>query len=172
MQIVLLANHWQYGHQWRLGASPGPRARGGGLIDFGRKERKNGPKNFDRYHFLAWLFIKGYWLACVLLLSLIPKDSVAKGYPMQKLLWYSVKDFEKHTQLLGKTLCAQGKLSYLKSVNAATMPQAFTRTEESSVIIGKKFSHQKPVPIMALHPDFWPSQNSKLINHIDHLSQF
>ncbi|KAJ1027687.1 hypothetical protein NDA13_003147 [Ustilago tritici] len=144
----------------------------GGSIELSARERENGRENYDPFLFLIWPFIEGYWLAAVSLLSLIPQGAEMKGYPHNKLPWFAAKDFEKHTQLLGKTLYAQGELSYLESINAATLSQAFTRMEEMDMILRKKSSHQKPVPIMALHPNFWLSQTSKLTDYIDHLSQF
>ncbi|KAF6767404.1 Phospholipid/glycerol acyltransferase [Kalmanozyma brasiliensis GHG001] len=144
----------------------------GGSIELSAKERENGRENYDSFLFLIWPFIEGYWLAAVSLFSLIPKGAEAHGYPTDKLPWFAAKDFEKHTQLLGKTLYAQGELSYLESINAATLSQAFTRMEEMSMILRKKSSHQKPIPIMALNPNFWPSQTSNLAAYIDRLSQF
>ncbi|KAI3477373.1 hypothetical protein L1887_60952 [Cichorium endivia] len=122
----------------------------GGSIELSLKERENGRENFDSFLFLIWPFIEGYWLAAVSLLSLIPRGAEEKGYPESKLPWFAAKDFEKHTQLLGKTLYAQGELSYLESINAATLSQAFTRMEEMGMILRKKSSHQKPVPIIRL----------------------
>ncbi|KIS72419.1 uncharacterized protein UMAG_11632 [Mycosarcoma maydis] len=151
---------------------PDIKAEEGGSIELSAKERENGREQFDSFLFLIWPFIEGYWLAAVSLFSLIPKEAEAKGYPTEKLPWFAAKDFEKHTQLLGKTLYAQGELSYLESINAATLSQAFTRMEEMGMILRKKSSHQKPVPIMALHPSFWPSQTTKLTDYMDRLSQF
>lgn len=144
----------------------------GGSIELSAKEREIGRENYDSFLFLIWPFIEAYWLAAVSILSLIPPDAGKHGYPDNKLPWFAAKDFEKHTQLLGKTLYAQGELSYLESINAATLSQAFTRMEEMGILLRKKSSHQKPVPIMALHPDIWPSQSSRLTHHIDHLSLF
>lgn len=151
---------------------PDIRSEEGGSIELSTQERENGRENYDSFLFLIWPFIEGYWLAAVSLLSLIPQGAEADGYPTEKLPWFAAKDFEKHTQLLGKTLYAQGELSYLESINAATLSQAFTRMEEMGMILRKKSSHQKPVPIMALHPSFWPSQTAKLTDYIDRLSQF
>ncbi|PWY97414.1 acyltransferase-domain-containing protein [Testicularia cyperi] len=145
----------------------------GGSVELSAKERENGRENFDSFLFLIWPFIEGYWLAAVSLLSLVPAEAASKGYPDTKLPWFSSKEFEKHTQLLGKTLYAQGELSYLESINAATLSQAFTRMEEMGMILRKKSADQKSISIMALHPQFWPStQTSKLTSYIDRLSQF
>lgn len=144
----------------------------GGTIELSTKEREQGRENFDSFLFLIWPFVEGYWLAAVSLFSLIPAQTAEQGYPESKLPWFSSKDFEKHTQLLGKTLYAQGELSYLESINAATLSQAFTRMEEMGMVLRRKSNDQKPISIMALHPQFWPSQTSDLTSYIDHLSQF
>jgi len=64
--------------------------------------------------FLLWPAIEAYWLsACSLLLLAPPPLSEAKethdGVP-----WFAAKDFESRAQLFGKTLYAQGELSYLE----------------------------------------------------------
>ena len=75
-----------------------------------QKQRDLGRRDYDVYLFLIWPFIEGYWLAaCSLLLLAVPnKESPGS------VQWFGAKDFEKRAQLFGKTMYAQGELSYLE----------------------------------------------------------
>ena len=41
--------------------------------------------------------------------------------------------------------------------------------EEMGIVLGRKSNDAKPIPVMALHPDWW---NERLYEWIDHLGQF
>ncbi len=126
-----------------------------GAIGLTDRERDIGRENFDTYLFMVWPFIEGYWLATCALLCLAPQPESADD--TSSTAWFASKDFEKRAQLFGKTLYQQGELSYLEAINVAVLQQAFTRYEELGIIMRKPSSSPKPIPLMALHPDYRPS---------------
>lgn len=93
--------------------------------------------------------------------------------------WFAAKDFEKRAQLFGKTLYQQGELSYLEAINIAVLQQAFARFQELGIIIRKPSNAVKPIPLMALHPDFRPvwikgqlQPEGRLWEQLERLGQF
>lgn len=106
-------------------------------IELSDAERENGRENFDFYCFLIWPFIEVAWLGAVSLLMLTPPADhtpSAAGQPA----WVDAKAFLSNAQLLGKTMYAQGDLSYFEAVNKETLKNAHTRCEEEGIIIVKK----------------------------------
>lgn len=106
-------------------------------VELSRSEREIGRENFDFYCFLIWPFIEVAWLGAVSLLMLTPPmDNLEaqKGEPV----WLDNKAVQANAQLLGKTLYAQGDLSYLEAVNKETLRNAHNRFQEEGIIEVKK----------------------------------
>ncbi|CAO1625113.1 unnamed protein product [Parajaminaea phylloscopi] len=122
-------------------------------------ERARGRENYDTFLFLIWPFIESYWLACCAFLLLAPPQeqvSPATEGGQGRILWFSAKDFEKKAQLFGKTLYDQGELAYLEAINSATLSQAVTRFEELGLVMRRKSDSVKPIPLIALNPEYAP----------------
>ncbi|KAL8292445.1 hypothetical protein RQP46_001057 [Phenoliferia psychrophenolica] len=126
------------------------------LIGLSPKERATGRENFDFYCFLMWPFIEVYWLAAVSLFALTPVG--APPSEGENVAWYAEKQFQKSAQNLGKNLFYQGDVSYLEAVNQATLSNAFLRMVEFGVILTRKSTKTKGLPLMALHPDWVPKR--------------
>ncbi|KAM0748457.1 acyltransferase-domain-containing protein [Meredithblackwellia eburnea MCA 4105] len=129
----------------------------GDLIGLSPKERATGRENFDFYCFLLWPFVEVYWLAAVSLFALTPTGEPPSS--SETVAWYAEKSFQKSAQALGKALYAQGDVSYLEAINQATLSNAFLRMVEFGVILTRKSSKQKGLPLMALHPDWVPKRS-------------
>ncbi|KAE8240610.1 hypothetical protein A4X13_0g7697 [Tilletia indica] len=148
-------------------------------VGLSEDERKGGRENFDAFLFLVWPFVEGYWLAACSLLYLAPPMPEDKSADSD-VPWFAAKDFEKLAQLFGKTLHAQGELSYLEAVNQATLAQAFARYEERGMIMRRKSNAAKPIPLLALNPEYRPAYNAsgrsmtegRLWNFLEHLGTF
>lgn len=132
------------------------RASDGGInsITLHETERLNGRENFDFYCFLLWPFIEASWLSAVSLLMLTP-PSPTPTLPAPRPAVYTVAPVGtdnassstsapphsnnqeaaalpltsviNHAQLLGKTLYAQGDLSYLEAVNKETLRNSYNQ---------------------------------------------
>ncbi|KAK0545665.1 hypothetical protein OC846_004701 [Tilletia horrida] len=157
---------------------PEGRGQEHGTVGISERERKGGRENFDAFLFLVWPFVEGYWLAACSLLYLAPPMPEGKSEETD-IPWFAAKDFEKLAQLFGKTLYAQGELSYLEAVNQATLAQAIARYQERGMIIRAKSTSAKPIPLVALNPEFRPSYNSntgelegRLWTFLEHLASF
>lgn len=116
-------------------------------------------------------------MATCALLCLAPKPTNPED--VDTTAWFSAKEFEQRAQLFGKTLYQQGELSYLEAINIAVLQQAFTRYEELGMIIRKPSNAVKPIPLMALHPDYRPTwmdeqlqPEGKLWDHLERLGSF
>lgn len=123
-----------------------------------------------------WPFVETYWLGAVSLFALTPVGAPPSSEA--NVAWYAEKSFQKSAQLLGKTLHHQGDISYLEAVNqgaflaaalvsvdnlfsaTATLANAFQRMIELGVILARRSSSAKSVPLMALHPDWVPKRNA------------
>lgn len=84
----------------------------------------------------------------------------------------------------------QGEIAYLEAINAATLSQAFGRMEELGLVLRKKSDSAKPIPLIAISPDYKPiyttsprasasapqgsvpQEGSKLWEFLEHLSAF
>ncbi|KAK0538801.1 hypothetical protein OC835_001329 [Tilletia horrida] len=148
------------------------------LVGLSEAERQGGRENFDAFLFLVWPFVEGYWLAACSLLYLAPVAPQDKPADADTP-WFAAKTFEKLAQLFGKTLYAQGELSYLEAVNQATLAQAFARYEERGIIIRRKSNSVKPIPLVSLNPDWRPSFSAdgsvvegRLWSFLEHLGTF
>lgn len=106
-------------------------------IELSNNEREIGRENFDFYCFLIWPFIEVAWLGAVSLLMLTPpkgREAPTEGQPA----WLDNKALQTHAQLLGKTLYAQGDLSYLEAVNKETLRNSHNRFQEEGIIFVQK----------------------------------
>ncbi|MCO5555734.1 hypothetical protein L7F22_009279 [Adiantum nelumboides] len=130
-----------------------------GMIGLSQKQRDVGRRDFDTYLFMIWPFIEGYWLAAcsLLLLALPPNENQTKNGDIH---WFAAKEFEKRAQLFGKTMYAQGELSYLEAVSSQTLSQAVARYEELGIVRRKKSTGAKPIPLIALSPEYAPTYDS------------
>ncbi|KAL9936933.1 hypothetical protein V8E36_004168 [Tilletia maclaganii] len=147
-------------------------------IGLSEVERRGGRENFDAFLFLVWPFVEGYWLAACALLYLAPPMPEGKSTETD-IPWIGAKELEKLAQLFGKTLYAQGELAYLEAVNQATLAQAFARYEERGIILRRKSTSAKPIPLVAINPDYRPSFNAsgtlvegRLWSFLEHLGTF
>ncbi|KAH0291431.1 acyltransferase [Aureobasidium namibiae CBS 147.97] len=98
-------------------------------ISLSESERLNGRENYDFYCFLIWPFIEASWLGAISLLMLTPPSanvSQQTSLPLNAVV--------TQAQRLGKTLYAQGDISYLEAVNRETLRNAYTRFAESGII--------------------------------------
>jgi glycerol-3-phosphate O-acyltransferase len=124
------------------------------LIGLSKKQRDLGRRDFDTYLFMIWPFIEGYWLAACSMLLLASNQQSAETSTDHKIAWFAAKEFEKRAQLFGKTMYAQGELSYLEAVSAQTISQAIARYEELGMVQRRKSTSAKPIPLIAIHPDY------------------
>ncbi|CAO1634993.1 unnamed protein product [Sympodiomycopsis kandeliae] len=154
------------------------------MINLSPKERERGRESFDSFLFLIWPFVESYWLATCSLLLLAP-PSLIKDKKDDQIFWFAAKEFEKKAQLFGKTLYQQGELAYLEGINAATLSQAFTRLEELGIVRRRKSESTKPIPLIAIAPDYRPTYylspenattapapQGRLWDFLNHLSSF
>ncbi|GAA94612.1 hypothetical protein E5Q_01264 [Mixia osmundae IAM 14324] len=116
------------------------------MIGLSPAERARGRENFETY-----------WLAAVSLFGLTP---LKNGSGLEDdILWLPEREFHKRAQVYGKTLHAQGDVSYLEAVNQATMSNAFQRYHEMGIIIARRSKNAKSVAMMALHPEWTPRRD-------------
>lgn len=106
-------------------------------VELSDAERADGRNNFDFYCFLIWPFVEASWLGAVSLLMLTP-PTLMSMQGSESSLWLDMKVVQDKAQWLGKTLYAQGEVSYFESVNKETLKNAYTRFEEEGIIISKK----------------------------------
>ena len=99
-------------------------------------ERARGRENFDFFCFLIWPFIEASWLGAVSLMMLTPPPAALSRSSGVK--WLDARHAHARAQLLGKTLFAQGDLSYFEAVNKETLKNAYQRFEEEGMIISVK----------------------------------
>lgn len=136
-------------------------SNGRALLGVSDLEIEAGRDTFDSYLFLIWPYVESYWLAAISLFALAPQvtdmDVVAEpGNDSGVVPWYSAKDLESCAQRIGKTLYRQGQLSYLESVNGATLSNAFVRMHEMGITVHRKTDDRKPLKLVTLHPDWIP----------------
>ncbi|KAK4054685.1 hypothetical protein OIO90_003497 [Microbotryomycetes sp. JL221] len=143
------------------------------------QERATGRNNFDFYNFLLWPFIETYWLAAVSLFALTPVD--APPNERDHVPWYAERTFHKSAQLLGKNAFYQGDISYLESINQATLANAFLRYVDMGIVQTRRSSASKSSPpLMTLHPAWIPQRlpngdiaaQGKLWDFLSHLGTF
>lgn len=116
-------------------------------VTLSQTERQSGRENFDFYCFLIWPFIESSWLSAVSLLMLTPPTpappkaaprpavysvttpagTVTKNEQAQETQALPLTTVINHAQLLGKTLYAQGDLSYLEAVNKETLRNSYNQ---------------------------------------------
>ncbi|KAI9665512.1 MAG: hypothetical protein M1831_001654 [Alyxoria varia] len=115
-------------------------------VELSDLERTEGRNNFDFYCFLIWPFIEASWLGAVSLMMLTPPSSLPSslahlntGFTTESgALWLDDRAFQSCAQHLGKTLFAQGDLSYFEAVNKETLKNAYQRFEEEGIIVTRK----------------------------------
>jgi hypothetical protein len=121
-------------------------------ISLDESERLNGRENFDFYSFLIWPFIEASWLGAISLLMLTPPSANASqqtSLPLNAVV--------TQAQRLGKTLYAQGDISYLEAVNRETLRNAYTRFAESGIISITSPSKDGKIPAtVCLTPEWLP----------------
>lgn len=125
-------------------------------------ERTSGRENFDFYCFLIWPFVEASWLGAVSLLMLTPPIHVAAG-GQAATIWLDDKTVQANTQLLGKTLFAQGDLSYFEAVNKEVLKNAYQRFEEEGIILIRKPAKggRGHPQLVRLSQDWMPSRDAK-----------
>lgn len=94
-------------------------------------ERSSGRENFDFYCFLIWPFVEASWLGAISLLMLTPPPSQMSA-PKK---FHHPNQLHSMAQLLGKTLHAQGLVTYLEAVNKEVLKNAFARFEEDGMLV-------------------------------------
>lgn len=117
-------------------------------------ERSRGRENYDFYCFLIWPFIESTWLGAVSLISLTPRT------PEQQDVWLNVKQTQEKAQLLGKTLYAQGDLSYFEAVNKETLKNAYELFAEEGIIVFNPSNDPKIPSTVKLASDWAPARDS------------
>lgn len=129
-------------------------------VELSDAERADGRNNFDFYCFLIWPFIEASWLGAVSLLMLTPPPSVSAS--PDSSLWLDARAVQDKAQMLGKTLYAQGEISYFEAVNKETLKNAFTRFEEEGILISKKppKDGKGPPQLVRLAPDWTPQRHA------------
>ena len=123
-------------------------------ISLSESERLNGRENYDFYCFLIWPFIEASWLGAISLLMLTPPSTNASqqtSLPLNAVV--------TQAQRLGKTLYAQGDISYLEAVNRETLRNAYTRFAESGIISITPPSKDGKIPASVhLTPEWMPKR--------------
>ncbi|GAB7346893.1 hypothetical protein MBLNU459_g1971t2 [Dothideomycetes sp. NU459] len=134
-------------------------------ISLSDSERLSGRENFDFYCFLIWPFIEASWLGAVSLLMLTPPASASPGdVPAAAAEQIAITALPlttviNHAQLLGKTLYAQGDVSYLEAVNKETLRNSFSRFAESGIVQVLPASRDGKVPArVRLTPEWMPTR--------------
>ncbi|CDH56283.1 glycerol-3-phosphate acyltransferase protein [Lichtheimia corymbifera JMRC:FSU:9682] len=130
-----------------------------GWIGLSDEERSCGRENYDFLCFLIWPFIDSYWLACVSLFTLTPPSKSPQNEP----IYVDSKAFMARTQALGKTLYYQGDLSYLEAVNKETVSTAFSRFQQSGILLVKQYKEPKPWSEVALDVKYIPDRYSSVL---------
>ncbi|KAI5246754.1 acyltransferase [Aureobasidium subglaciale] len=123
-------------------------------ISLDESERLSGRENYDFYCFLIWPFIEASWLGAISLLMLTPPLTNAAqqtSLPLNSVV--------TQAQRLGKTLYAQGDISYLEAVNRETLRNAYTRFAESGIIFITSPSKDGKIPAAVyLTPEWMPER--------------
>ncbi|KAK9467621.1 hypothetical protein V1512DRAFT_261596 [Lipomyces arxii] len=133
-----------------------------GYVELSNEERIRGREFFDFYCFLLWPFCDGYWLAATSLFALTPmaadilEDQVQDQHEARETLWVEVKEFLEVAQMLGKTVYAQGDLSYFEAVNKEVLRSAFNQFEADGIIVVRRSKSGRLPAIMSLSPDWLP----------------
>lgn len=128
-------------------------------VSLSEAERLSGRENFDFYCFLIWPFVEASWLGAVSLLMLAPPASRADA--SKEPLWLDMKTAQSHAQLLGKTLFAQGDLSYFEAVNKEVLKNAWERFAEEGIIVIRKATKdgRGPGAMVRLASEWMPTRN-------------
>jgi hypothetical protein len=125
-------------------------------ISLDESERLSGRENLDFYCFLIWPFIEASWLGAISLLMLTPPSAHASqqtSLPLNAVV--------NQAQRLGKTLYAQGDISYLEAVNRETLRNAYTRFAESGIISISSPSKDGKIPAAVhLTPEWMPNRTN------------
>ncbi|KAH0340776.1 acyltransferase-domain-containing protein, partial [Aureobasidium melanogenum] len=126
-------------------------------ISLDESERLSGRENYDFYCFLIWPFIEASWLGAISLLMLTPPSSNTSqqtSLPLNAVV--------TQAQKLGKTLYAQGDISYLEAVNRETLRNAYTRFAESGIISITPPSKDGKIPATVhLTSEWLPERNAE-----------
>ncbi|KAI4765011.1 acyltransferase [Aureobasidium sp. EXF-3400] len=135
-------------------------------ISLDESERLSGRENIDFYCFLIWPFIEASWLGAMSLLMLTPPSTSRQtSLPLNTVV--------VQAQRLGKTLYAQGDISYLEAVNRETLRNAYTRFAESGIISITSPSKDGKIPAAVhLKPEWMPRRTNGRIEAQGKLWEF
>ncbi|KAI5201000.1 hypothetical protein AUEXF2481DRAFT_4104 [Aureobasidium subglaciale EXF-2481] len=125
-------------------------------ISLDESERLSGRENYDFYCFLIWPFIEASWLGAISLLMLTPPLTNAAQQTSLPL-----NSAVTQAQRLGKTLYAQGDISYLEAVNRETLRNAYTRFAESGIIFITSPSKDGKIPAAVYLTTEWMPERAE-----------
>lgn len=136
-----------------------------GSVELSMHERTRGREFFDFYCFLLWPFCDGYWFAAASLFMLTPVEADIAAHSssvneQDETLWVAVNEFLEVAQLLGKTVYAQGDLSYFEAVNKEVLRSAFNEFEAEGIIVVRRSKSGRTPAIMSLSPEWLPTRFS------------
>lgn len=117
-------------------------------VELTQLEHERNMENFSFYCFLIWPYLETYWLGALSLLMLTPPSGKTPA-------WIDSKALLTYAQLLGKTLFAQGDLSYFEAVNKETLKNALARFEEEGILVVRKPPKGSSQAQMARLADAW-----------------
>lgn len=126
-------------------------------VELSEPERARGRENFDFFCFLIWPFIEASWLGAVSLMMLAPPSEDVEEHK-EELKWLDARQVHARAQFLGKTLFAQGDLSYFEAVNKETLKNAYQRFEEEGMVLSVKPKDNKAAPQMLRLAKEWMPQ--------------
>ena len=128
-------------------------------VELSDAERAEGRNNFDFYCFLIWPFIEASWLGAMSLMMLTPPAGQEASSP-----WLRSRTVQNCAQLLGKTLFAQGELSYFEAVNKETLKNAYARFEDDGIVLTNKVAMDTkggPQELMQLATEWRPQRDAQ-----------
>ncbi|KAK7204665.1 acyltransferase [Myxozyma melibiosi] len=140
-----------------------------GSVELSLEERARGREFFDFYCFLLWPFCDGYWFAAAALFMLTPvaadiassqQTNDSNNSSGAETLWVEVNEFLEVAQLLGKTVYAQGDLSYFEAVNKEVLRSAFNEFEAEGILVVRRSKSGRTPAIMSLSPEWVPTRYS------------
>ena len=134
-------------------------------VELSEAEMADGRNNFDFYCFLIWPFIEAAWLGAVSLMLLTPPSAsvdAASPSPAEPQ-WLDSNAVQTAAQFLGKTLFAQGDLSYFEAVNKESLKNAYGRFEEEGIISNQKPTKdgKGPPELVRLTNDWIPTRDAQ-----------
>lgn len=126
-------------------------------IELHPEERASGRENYDFYCFLIWPFVEAAWLGTISLFMLTPHPDHKDDFEA----WLDLNAFQHKAQQLGKTLYHQGDLSYFEAVNKEALKNAFSHTEEASIVYVTRSRESKIPPRVKLDLEWMPGRDGE-----------